>query len=273
VFGNSWRVRRDGSLFDYKEGNTTATYTKPGFPKQKATVDDLPDGPVSQARQACSDIEHPEVRDWCILDVVCTCTKSIAASTRDLTGPRQTTDPIPDGPLTVGGDVCLQKPESLAYQPAPEPTCPPTTSPCIHLVREKSGVKLSSKLPVDARDPGHYDEASDLQTTPIAAGTTVDSYLLHLNETNERTGGLEGAIVLPAEIVGVALTESSLKTGDSALSDAPGDLPSGRQGRALDLGTGDTVKIGPGRRATRVRFDSVSGLDQIRIVTAEAANE
>lgn len=266
-FGNSWRIRPDESLFDYQSGKNTRSYTQPSFPQQQASIDDLPENLRKQGEQACSDVEQQPDRRWCILDVACMCDPEVAESTEDLTESEQSTDMRADRPLTAGGAVCLDAPESLQYRAAAEPQCPPAAEPCIHLVREQTGVQLSSKLSVDATTPGTYAASGDLEDETLAAGETVDAYLLHLNEVSEGTGLLEGGAIFSNEIVGVVATKSDLDASDSVVGSSGRSYPSSRMDRGIDWAEGEQFEIGEEGRTLKLKLRSESGLDEMRVLT------
>jgi hypothetical protein len=82
VFGQSWRVRQAESLFDYGPGQTTATFTKPGFPARFHRVGNLTTAQRQQAEERCRalGVTDPEVLEGCILDVAVTNDDAFAAA-------------------------------------------------------------------------------------------------------------------------------------------------------------------------------------------------
>lgn len=269
-FGASWRVGADESLFDYESGKDTSSYTMEDFPKSKATIDDLPENLIEKAKKECGDVKEQPDKNWCILDVTCMCDEELSESTEEMEPTEQTTDPDPDDPLSARGDVCLDEPDSLAYAEAPAPQCPPGDKPCIHLIREKADVELTSDLTVDLAKPGTYSAESDLESSTISSGTKVNSYLLHLNEVPEGTGPLEGAAVFPNDIVGVIVTKKSLDTSDPTLGNSANRYPSDRSKRGVDWDQHDEILVGEDRRRVEVHVGSNQGVDEIRIVSKSA---
>lgn len=266
-FGASWRIRPGESLFEYKTGEDTSSYTDRMFPTKHASIDDLPDKLKDEAREECGDIDQQPDRDWCILDVVCMCDKKVSESTRDLEPSTGTTDADPNDPLSVRGDACLSQPDSLAYQKASTPQCPSGEDPCIHLLREQVGVTLAAELNVDVVKPGTYTESGDLDSDSVASGTNVNSYMLHLNETPEETGQLEGEAIFPNEIVGVLVTKNALDGTDANLGESARSYPTSRSDRGIDWSAGEELTIGPNNRSIFVTLSSDNGLDEIRVVT------
>lgn len=74
TIGDSWRVGRDESLFDYRPGETTETFTDRSFPERSVTANDLPEPLREQARAACrqAGITDAAMLDACALDVATT---------------------------------------------------------------------------------------------------------------------------------------------------------------------------------------------------------
>ena len=73
-YADGWRVTQQTSLFDYGQGETTATYTDRSFPRQVLSVDTLPDA-LRQRAEALLDaagITDPALRQAALLDVALT---------------------------------------------------------------------------------------------------------------------------------------------------------------------------------------------------------
>jgi len=69
-FGNSWRISQADSLFDYKAGHTTDTFTDRGFPSSYRTLAMLSPAQVQAATAACQQANvNPEQLEGCIFDV------------------------------------------------------------------------------------------------------------------------------------------------------------------------------------------------------------
>jgi hypothetical protein len=272
-FGNSWRIRPDESLFDYVDGNDTDTYTNLSFPKRPATLEDLPDDLKEMARAECSDIEAQPDRDWCILDVVCMCDDESVRDLADMEPSERTNDSTPDDALSLYGDVCNSPPDSLAYQPAEAPQCPPVDEPCIRLVREQSGVTLMADLDVDIVDAATYAAGEDLTDQTVSSGTEVRSYLLHLNEVAGRTGLLEGGATFSRPILGVIVDKANLDASDATVGDPDNTYPSDRDGRGIDWTDGEQIVLGDDGRSIDIALRSAEGLDQIRVLTSHTTND
>ena len=266
-FADSWRIDADDSMFDYADGESTDDFALDGYPDGDISIADLPDDLKDEARLACSGVRSQPERDWCIFDVVCMCDDDVAHSTEGLGPHNAVTDMHPTAPLTVTGDLCLGNPEDLTYQEADEPTCPPGDQPCIHVLREQSGVELSDDLTVDAVDPGTYAEDDDLVDETIPAGTEVDSYLLHINQVPEGTGVLVGEALCAEEILGIVAGDDGLTATDDALGNPDEDYDDGN--RAPDFET-DEFELYSNQDGVRVGFDAEERVKEIRVVTRAA---
>lgn len=79
-FGNSWRVDDTTTLFDYRGGESTATYQILDFPDRPATLDDLTPEQRAFAERVCAEagVTDPAILDDCLLDVGLTGDESYA---------------------------------------------------------------------------------------------------------------------------------------------------------------------------------------------------
>lgn len=264
VFADSWRITPDESLFDYFDGEDTSTYTIAGHPEEEPTVDDLPADLRAEAEQACSGITgHPD-HGWCIFNVVCMCDDDAAESFEDLSSHESMTDLHPEAPITVTGDFCLGAPESLEHQPAGEVACPPEEDPCIHVVREQSGVELSEDLVVEASSVGTYDSLESLEFATIPAGTQVNSFLLHLNEVPEGTGRLSGTVLFAHDIAGVITSVDGFEETDSLLGDP--ELEYESSPGSPEFAT-DEFEVLPSGSGLRFSVNAEAGLKELRVIT------
>ena len=80
TFGAAWRVRAANSLFDYKPGNSTATFTLSNWPPENPAACVVPASPrrpvkplpAKRAEQLCAAIENRQTRANCAFDVMVT---------------------------------------------------------------------------------------------------------------------------------------------------------------------------------------------------------
>ena len=70
-FAESWRIRQEDSLFTYRPGESTETFTDRTFPHSSATLASVPSAQAAAARATCTaaGITDPAWLDSCILDV------------------------------------------------------------------------------------------------------------------------------------------------------------------------------------------------------------
>lgn len=74
AFGDSWRVPPEESLFDYEAGESTGTFTKPGFPSEASDLDSIPDDDRERALEVCQNagVREPFALRACVIDVAVT---------------------------------------------------------------------------------------------------------------------------------------------------------------------------------------------------------
>ncbi|AWJ86101.1 hypothetical protein TSH58p_20185 (plasmid) [Azospirillum sp. TSH58] len=90
-YADGWRVTQQTSLFDYGQGETTATYTDRSFPRQVLSVDTLPEA-LRQRAEALLDaagITDPALRQAALLDVALTGDASFLKGATQTNAPTQ----------------------------------------------------------------------------------------------------------------------------------------------------------------------------------------
>lgn len=95
--GESWRVG-DTSLFDYRPGQSTATFTRRELPT--APAQPTPEQRAA-AEQACAAVEDPGLHEQCVFDVAVSGDKRFAAGYRSL----EQVSPSGDSDLDIGDEV------------------------------------------------------------------------------------------------------------------------------------------------------------------------
>jgi hypothetical protein len=144
-----------------------------------------------------------------------------------------------------------------------------------HVLVERAGVKLAAQLTVDAVTPRRYASTSSLPAPKpkIAAGTVVDSYLLHSDPVGHSLlGGNHFALQVSFDtnILGVIVADGSLIGSDAAVG-IPGVPYSVFANRGLELQPfGDSLTI-VDRHTVRMFFNTSTYLDDVRIVVAHSA--
>lgn len=81
VFADHWRVKPEKSLFDYAPGESTATFTKRGFPTTRTDLATLPGRAEAEAHCKAAGVTAPGPQfDACVLDVAATGDRAFAES-------------------------------------------------------------------------------------------------------------------------------------------------------------------------------------------------
>ena len=142
----------------------------------------------------------------------------------------------------------------------------------LYLFAEGQNVALAEPLAVDVMHSGTYDDFRLPALLPyggsIAAGTIVDSFLLHfapLGQPKKSEGvTLNASITFAGEILGLLLRNPTLVAADSAFGHFAAYPDSGQRGpdRAEDV-----ITLSADRRTLTVSLSEWNDLDQFRIVT------
>jgi len=138
---------------------------------------------------------------------------------------------------------------------------------------ERQGVTLASAVAVDAVNPGTFSSFPS-GTATVAAGTVVDSHLIHSDiPSRSYTSRRNGTVTFATNIVGVIASTSRLAASDAALG-APGTLYAGTttwrglEGSGGESGdsNGDKFTISADRKS--ISFDiRTLVMDEIRVLT------
>jgi uncharacterized repeat protein (TIGR01451 family) len=136
---------------------------------------------------------------------------------------------------------------------------------------ERQNVTLGAAVAVDAVNPGTYSTFPS-GTAKVAAGTVVDSHLIHSDiPARSYTARRQGTVTFAAPIVGVVASTAKLASSDAALG-APGTLYAGSTNwRGLESGEsswvgGDKLTISADRKT--LTFDvQTYVMDELRVLT------
>jgi hypothetical protein len=142
---------------------------------------------------------------------------------------------------------------------------------------ERQAVTLDAPLPVDITSSGTYDGSGALSPGTIAAGTVVDSHLLHgdaVGSPEEQQPVLfSGAATFDGEILGVIVvdnpSEAHLHESDFLGAAGTAYPPAGSGGRGLelsDLGGGDSIVVSSDHTVSLTL--AMHRYDQVRVITA-----
>lgn len=147
----------------------------------------------------------------------------------------------------------------------------------VRLFREQTGLVLPRAVTVDVTAPGMVDAAEDLTPAELAAGTRVDSYLLHADPFGNGVPIVmfEGSVTFNRPILGAMMTYGSLTETDSLLGSAttnyiPPEFYRGFEGPGFPVNAAavnDWLAISDDFHTLTFAFRTESRMDQIRIVT------
>lgn len=123
VFADSWRVRSDESLFDYRQGESTETFTRRDFPARDVTLSTIDASARARADAACREggVHGPEALEDCVFDVAVTGDDDYVASAASREPSPELRPAAPDASrtssATVGGITLVVPREAIASFP------------------------------------------------------------------------------------------------------------------------------------------------------------
>lgn len=141
----------------------------------------------------------------------------------------------------------------------------------LYLFEEAAGVELGSAINLVSATPSlALSGAAVPSTTALAAGSIVDSFMVHGDRRGSRRARtLSGSVTFDSDVLGILVTAAQLDATDTALGGAAVTYDTGNPIRGLDIAA-DTVSISADLRTVWFNF-STSTVDQVRIVTAGLA--
>ncbi len=141
----------------------------------------------------------------------------------------------------------------------------------ISVFNEQQDVLLAGPVTVDARDPGTYDQNSDLVSFVIPAGTRVSSHYIHYDSQAVFGHASSGCVTFDQPIIGVVERDSNLNITNT-LGAQGVDYPGFLSDRGFELGAGadDRFTITSDRRTLIIdRVWTLAGVDDLRVITCE----
>ena len=169
--------------------------------------------------------------------------------------------------IMVSGDVTLLPSPPASLWPAV------SENKTILGFAEQQGVLLQNPLNVAISTPGVWICCSGLPNGTIAAGTTVNSYLLYASTATDGPGGLgsdfQGSVSFSSgeKIIGVIIEYAQLVATDGMLGSLTTTYPIAGDVTA-GLEHGDEIIIGPNANSLYVDLHVAAGkIDMIRILT------
>jgi hypothetical protein len=172
-------------------------------------------------------------------------------------------------PPTTSGDIALTTaPSSLELHHF--------ESNSIRLIAESDGVVAEAPVTLDIVDPGDYEGSATLYLPKVSAGTQVNSYLLHGDDT-QAAGGitLTGSVTFPADILGVIALDPELDGTDASLGHAGTIYPTGLDKREMDFvinAPNEFITISTDLRTLTLKSSVWNGVDHVRILTASTSS-
>ena len=123
TYGNSWRISRDKSLFDYVDGKGPEDFTDLKFPRQAPTLDSFPDQLVNSAVAMADQlgIKDPVQRQAAILDFLLTGDGGFddSAAAAPVAEAEAAVTDAPEAAAAVGiGAIAVRQPEGTGGETA-----------------------------------------------------------------------------------------------------------------------------------------------------------
>jgi hypothetical protein len=140
-----------------------------------------------------------------------------------------------------------------------------TSDTSIRAINEKSLTLVASLNVIGVGSNGWTS------VTTLAAGTCIQSHMVHMNRTSATAGTLAGTVSFNSNVVGVATDVTGILTGVLSLTDPlfgnPGTTyPTGVSGRGLELSPLDSVRLTAPKTIT-LSLTAGPDMDELRIIT------
>ncbi|HEY4310200.1 MAG TPA: PEP-CTERM sorting domain-containing protein [Pirellulales bacterium] len=150
----------------------------------------------------------------------------------------------------------------------------------IRVFAEQQHLTLAHDLAVDITVPGTSPAGGvpNLSIGSIAAGTLVDSYLLHFDDAG--TPGdpvhITGSIAFSDDILGIIVLAQSLDGTDAYPGLTTTIYPFGDAARGLELHDGngsDSITFSTDLHTIALDFHNIKNTDEVRVITASTVPE
>ena len=140
---------------------------------------------------------------------------------------------------------------------------------------ERTDFVLPSGITADVAEPGTYDQATDLdgKAIDIAVGTVVNSYYVHIDQTDLGQPVIRATITFPDPIIGVILTGAGLDNSRPVLGVPTTTYPSGTAAIGYELtgacpaSTQDCVTLAADGRILTLETSIYNVTDDLRVLT------
>ena len=135
---------------------------------------------------------------------------------------------------------------------------------------EQTDFALTSDVTVDFTEPGTYDQVADLSPTPITAGTIVNSYYIHFDQTTALgKAHISTTITFPDPIIGVILTGGNLSDSKDVLGLPGTAYPASGYELTGECSTQDCVTLSEDRLTLTLEATNYNVTDDMRVITQE----
>lgn len=146
-----------------------------------------------------------------------------------------------------------------------------TSSDWVRAWDEKQNFMLTAGVIVDAKNPGLYDQESDLGTFEIGAGTAISSHYIHFDSPGNSAAAATGAVRFANNIIGVICRGDNGQnlTGRLDRTDylgAPTIYPDRVENRGMEFNS-DWFRISADRKWVEFHFAIEAPGDYIRVIT------
>jgi hypothetical protein len=164
--------------------------------------------------------------------------------------------------LVLSGAITQISPPPSDIQDAPGE---PQSNTTAFIWSERTGLTLSSPVSVDLTTTGTANAGNNYRPSPgtIAAGTKVDTYLLHSDPVGSGAQNYVFSITFDTKILGVIDTISGLAATDSTLGSPTTTYPGASTSRALELP--DTL-VWVSNNGLTLNFTTSTAVDEARIL-------
>ena len=143
----------------------------------------------------------------------------------------------------------------------------PTSNTDAYIWSERTALVLPSAVSVELTAPGTANSGNGYSPSPgtIAAGTLVDTYLIHSDPTGSAQHNYVGTVTFDAPILGIIDLTRHLANTDSILGNPGTTYPGASTDRGLE--NPDNVKWVSSNELS-INFTTSTYVDEIRVLTA-----
>lgn len=144
----------------------------------------------------------------------------------------------------------------------------------VRLIKEQASFELPSSISVDLAGPGGWGwgTSNDAPAGSIAAGTTVDSYILHYDPVDDAASYIfDSTVSFQGQILGVITNSGKLKSSD-AIVGVPTTAYDQGGARGFEQGAEGCALSDDMRQLEIIRFKTPGYMEEARIFTEPGAD-